>query len=147
VGMDWRSAHSSGTPSGGDCRIFLLATRQNSYSRLRKSVNAYCQIEHVESDSDVGIPCSNRAVAECADCGAAICADCRTWCGGQSFCEVCGDYQYAFMCQKARPVRTSAVSNCFWVAGQGWLASAPRSFNPFDSVPMGTFCIKLLTLI
>jgi len=27
----------------------------------------YCQIEHVDSDSDVGTPCSNRAVAECAD--------------------------------------------------------------------------------
>ena len=38
-----------------------------------------CQIEYVSSDSDVGTPCGNRAVAECAECGAAICADCRTW--------------------------------------------------------------------
>jgi hypothetical protein len=34
-------------------------------------VNAYCQIEHVESDSDVGTTCCNRAIAECADCRAA----------------------------------------------------------------------------
>jgi hypothetical protein len=26
-----------------------------------------CQIEHVASDSDVGTPCGNRAIAECAD--------------------------------------------------------------------------------
>jgi ribosomal protein L34E len=32
----------------------------------------FCQIEHVFSDSDTGTPCSNRAIAECADCGAAI---------------------------------------------------------------------------
>jgi hypothetical protein len=32
----------------------------------------YCQMEHVDSDSDTGTPCSNRAVAECADCGAAL---------------------------------------------------------------------------
>jgi hypothetical protein len=35
-------------------------------------MNAYCQIEHVDSDGDTGTPCSNRAVAECADCGAAV---------------------------------------------------------------------------
>jgi hypothetical protein len=28
-----------------------------------------CKIEHVESDRDVGMPCSNRAVAISADCG------------------------------------------------------------------------------
>jgi hypothetical protein len=27
-------------------------------------VIAYCQIEHVDSDSAIGSPCSNRAVAE-----------------------------------------------------------------------------------
>src|SRR6476646_8940603 len=45
-------------------------------------MSQYCQIVHVDSDSDVGTPCNNRAVAECADCGAAIRADCRTecWC-------------------------------------------------------------------
>ena len=31
----------------------------------------FCQIEHVRTDCDIGTPCSNRAVAECADCGAA----------------------------------------------------------------------------
>jgi hypothetical protein len=67
-------------------------------------MNAYCQIEHVESDSDVGMPCGNLAVAECADCGAAICADCRTWCCGQSFCEVCGDYHVTTSCVR-KPVR------------------------------------------
>jgi len=35
-------------------------------------MNTYCQIEHVESDRDVGTPCSNRAVAECVDCGAML---------------------------------------------------------------------------
>jgi hypothetical protein len=34
-------------------------------------MSVHCQIEHVYSDSDVGSPCSNRAVAECADCGVA----------------------------------------------------------------------------
>ena len=48
-------------------------------------MNPYCQIEYVSSDSDIGTPCSNRAVAKCADCGAAICADCRTWCCGDHF--------------------------------------------------------------
>src|SRR5579862_1745869 len=28
-------------------------------------MNQFCQIEHVRSDSDVGSPCSNRAVATC----------------------------------------------------------------------------------
>ena len=28
-----------------------------------------CQIEFVSSDSDIGMPCSNPAVATCADCG------------------------------------------------------------------------------
>ena len=37
-------------------------------------MNRFCQIEHVDSDSDIGSPCSNHAVAQCADCGAAICA-------------------------------------------------------------------------
>ena len=63
-----------------------------------------CQIEYVSGDSDVGTPCSNRAVAECADCGATICADCRTWCCGESFCEWCGDYHIAHSCVK-KPVR------------------------------------------
>jgi len=45
----------------------------------------FCQIEHVFSDFDTGTPCSNRAVAECSECGAAICADCRTWCCGSHF--------------------------------------------------------------
>jgi len=31
-------------------------------------MNAYCQIEHVSSDSDVGMPCGKPAVAECAQC-------------------------------------------------------------------------------
>ena len=104
MGMDRRSAHSSGTPSGGDCRIFLLAHGKIVIPDSGKSVNAYCQIEHVESDSDVGMPCSNGAVAQCADCGVAICADCRTWCCGQSFCEVCGDYHVTHSCVR-KPVQ------------------------------------------
>ena len=68
------------------------------------SINVYCQIEHVDSDSDTGTPCSNRAIAECAECGAAICADCRTWCCGQSFCESCGDYHVTTECVR-KPVQ------------------------------------------
>ena len=49
-----------------------------------------CQIEHGRSDSDVGTPCSNRAVATCADC--------RMWCCGESFCQWCGDYHRAHSC-------------------------------------------------
>ena len=29
-------------------------------------MSPYCQIEHLRSDSDVGMPCSNRAVTECS---------------------------------------------------------------------------------
>ena len=67
-------------------------------------MNSYCQIEYVSSDSDVGMPCGNLAVAQSADCGAAICADCRTWCCGQSFCEVCGDYHVTHSCVR-KPVQ------------------------------------------
>jgi len=67
-------------------------------------MNPYCQIEHVRSDSDVGMPCTNRAVAECADCGAAICSECRTRCCGQSFCEVCGDDHVTTSCLR-KPVQ------------------------------------------
>jgi hypothetical protein len=31
-------------------------------------MHPYCQIEYGRSDSDVGTLCSDRAVAECADC-------------------------------------------------------------------------------
>jgi len=63
-----------------------------------------CQIEHVNSDSDTGTACSNRAVAECAECGAAICADCRTWGCGQSFCASCGDHYVTTECVR-KPVQ------------------------------------------
>jgi len=67
-------------------------------------MNAYYQNEHLDSDSDAGTPCSNRAVAECAECGAAICSNCRTWCCGQSFCEVCGDFHVTHDCVR-KPVQ------------------------------------------
>jgi hypothetical protein len=38
-----------------------------AFSRAVDRMNPYCQIEYVRSDSDIGTPCSNRAVAECAD--------------------------------------------------------------------------------
>jgi len=58
---------AGGTPSGGDRGILLLFPHgQISIFRL-KSVNAYCQIEPVRSDSDVGTACNNRAVTECSD--------------------------------------------------------------------------------
>jgi hypothetical protein len=76
----------------------------------------HCQIEYVSSDSDVGTPCSNRAVAECADCGTAICADCRTWCCGDSFCGQCYDYHVATSCVRkpVQPERHSFPSGGFW---------------------------------
>src|SRR4029077_8223558 len=55
----------------------------------RLKSNALC---FVSSDSDVGMPCGKTAVVKCCDCGASICSDCRTWCCGQSFCELCYDY-------------------------------------------------------
>src|SRR4029077_6059842 len=67
-----------------------------------------CQIEHGASDSDVGSPCSNRAVATCADCGAAICSDCRMWCCGESFCQWCGDYHVTYSCLR-KTVHTRGV--------------------------------------
>jgi hypothetical protein len=66
-----------------------------------------CQIEHVSSDSDVGMPCSNRAVATDDDCGAAICADCRVWCCGESFCQWCSDYHTTHSC-----LRKSVQNEC-----------------------------------
>ena len=67
-------------------------------------MSQFCQIEHGYSDSDIGTPCSNRAVAECVDCGVAICSDCRTWCCGESFCEWCYDYHVANSCVR-KPVQ------------------------------------------
>jgi hypothetical protein len=55
-------------------------------------MNIVCQIEHVASDSDVGTPCGNRAVAECADCGVLICFTCRFECCGDPFCDQCYGY-------------------------------------------------------
>ena len=78
-------------------------TESGAFSRM-VCMSQYCQIVHVDSDSDVGTPCNNRAVAECADCGTAICADCRTWCCGQSFCESCGDYHVTAECVR-KPVQ------------------------------------------
>jgi len=55
-----------------------------------------CQIEF--ANDDIGMPCGKPAVAKCADCWSAICSNCRTWCCGQSFCEVCGDYHRTHSC-------------------------------------------------
>jgi hypothetical protein len=65
------------------------------------------QIEYVLSDSDVGAPCGEPAVARCADCGSAICLDCRLECCDDSFCEPCDDYHTMNFCVK-RPVKTSS---------------------------------------
>ena len=46
-------------------------TESGAFFACTVCINPYCQIEHVFSDNDTGTPCSNRAVAECADCGAA----------------------------------------------------------------------------
>ena|SRR5947207_2312066 len=51
--MDWRSAHSSGTPSGGDCGIFLLSHSKIDFP-LRKSERLFAK-SNVSSDSDVGM--------------------------------------------------------------------------------------------
>src|ERR1700680_2176051 len=67
-------------------------------------MSPFCQIEFVSSDSDVGTPCGNPAVAECADCGAAICSDCRFECCGDSFCGVCYDYHVTHSCVR-KPVQ------------------------------------------
>ncbi len=65
-------------------RDFTMAT-ESKERESNLAVSPFCQIEHVFSDSDSGTRCSNRAVTECAECGAAMCADCRLWCCGQSF--------------------------------------------------------------
>ena len=65
-------------------------------------MSAYCQIEHVFSDSDIGMPCGKAAVAKCADCGSAICSDCCTECCGDSFCAV---YDYP-----VKPVQKQRLS-------------------------------------
>ena len=67
-------------------------------------MSQFCQIEHGFSEGDIGTPCSNRAVAQCADCGTAICVDCRTWRCGESFCEWCGDYHSTTSCLR-KPVQ------------------------------------------
>src|ERR1700730_14418839 len=48
----------------------------------------FCQIEYVSYSSDDGMPCRKPALTKCADCGASICSDCRSWCCGDSFCEI-----------------------------------------------------------
>jgi hypothetical protein len=63
-----------------------------------------CQIEYVDSDSDVGMPCSKTAVARCSDCGSAICSDCSTECCGSSFCQLCYDYHVMHSCLR-KPVQ------------------------------------------
>jgi hypothetical protein len=73
-------------------------------------MSQFCQIEHVDSDSDIGTPCGNSAVAECADCAAAICSDYRTWCCGQSFCEQCGDYHATNSCVR-KPVQNERYAS------------------------------------
>jgi len=75
--MDWRIPYYSSFNCSCLCSLLLLSHGEMSPN---------CQIEHGRSDSDVGTPCSNRAVATCAECGVAICADCRMWCCGESFC-------------------------------------------------------------
>jgi hypothetical protein len=74
--------------------------------RLRKArvMNAYCQIEYVSSDSDIGMPCGKTAVAKCSDCGFAICSDCCTECCGDSFCGQCYDYHVTTSCVR-KPVQ------------------------------------------
>ena len=67
-------------------------------------MSRFCQIEYVSSDSDVGTPCGEVAVAECADCGAWICSDCQLECCGDSFSELCYDYHVAHSCVK-KPVQ------------------------------------------
>jgi hypothetical protein len=67
-------------------------------------MNAFCQIEYVYSDSDVGTPCGKPAVAECADCGMAICSGCRLECCGESFCEPSYDYHVTHACLR-KPVQ------------------------------------------
>jgi hypothetical protein len=91
-----------GNPTPDEIRDFQQAGRRTRelFAQMAQSEGSVmnCQIEHGASDSDVGTPCSNRAVATCADCGAAICSACRTWCCGESFCEWCGDYHVKHNC-------------------------------------------------
>jgi len=87
--MDWRISYYCCSNSSCLCSLLLLSHGEMSPN---------CQIEHGATDSDVGTPCSNRAVATCAGCGAAICSDCRRWCCGQSFCQWCGDYRATHSC-------------------------------------------------
>jgi len=58
----------------------------------------YCQIEHVDSDSDIGAPCGKPAVANCSDCGTAICSDCCVECCRNSFCALCYDDHLTSSC-------------------------------------------------
>jgi len=67
-------------------------------------MNTYCEIEHVDTDSDVGMPCGKPATARCADCGSSICVDCRLECCGDSFCEPCYDYHIMNFCVR-KPVQ------------------------------------------
>ena len=47
-------------------------------------LHQFGQIEYGYSDSDIATPCGKTAVAECADCGAAICSVCCVECCGDS---------------------------------------------------------------
>jgi hypothetical protein len=59
------------------CHSVLNPADQQQPFWASDSYEMNCQIEHGAIDSDVGSPCSNRAVATCCDCGAPICSDCH----------------------------------------------------------------------
>ena len=82
-------------------------------------MNAYCQIEHVDSDSDTGMPCAKPAVARCADCGAAICSDCQLECCGDSFCELCYYYHTMNFCVRKSVQSESQLTTPFRSAHKG----------------------------
>jgi hypothetical protein len=64
-----------------------------------------CTIEYAASWSDQSLPCGNRAVARCADCGSSICSDCSLECCGRSFCGQCYDYHMKHVCLR-KPVQS-----------------------------------------
>jgi hypothetical protein len=97
-------------------RAYDLWQKEIELGRVRKEIDALklvipllvepaaaCQIEYVSVGSYVSMPCGKPAVAQCAECGAAICSDCRTWCCGESFCEACRDCHVTNSCVK-KPV-------------------------------------------
>src|ERR1700726_2975015 len=83
----------------------LLSWPARNWKRMQPDrISPSCEIEYANSWTDYGLPCGQRSVAQCADCGLAICEECRMECCGDSYCISCCDYHVTHVCLR-KPVQ------------------------------------------